>query len=130
MLGTADLVAFAPSSDLTRSGAFYGEILGLELLDESPIALVFDANGTVLRVTLVDQVAPAGYTVLGWSVDELSETIHALSARGVAFERFAGMTQDELGIWTSPGGDRVAWFRDPDNNMLSLTEAHDPGSSR
>jgi catechol 2,3-dioxygenase-like lactoylglutathione lyase family enzyme len=123
MLDTADLVAFVPSSDLTRSESFYGEILGLELLEDTPIALVFDANGTALRVTLVDQVNPAPYTVLGWSVGELHETIRILSERGVTFERFPGMSQDDLGVWTSPGGGRVAWFKDPDDNVLSLTEA-------
>jgi catechol 2,3-dioxygenase-like lactoylglutathione lyase family enzyme len=122
MLGSAELVAFVPSSDLVRSGSFYGEILGLGLLEDTPIALVFDANGTALRVTLVDQVDPAPYTVLGWSVGELHEAIRTLSWRGVTFERFPGMTQDDQGVWTSPGGGRVAWFKDPDGNVLSLTE--------
>jgi catechol 2,3-dioxygenase-like lactoylglutathione lyase family enzyme len=123
LLGSADLVAFVPSRDLARSAAFYGEILGLDLLEDIPIALVFDANGTSLRVTLVDQLLPAPYTVLGWSVGDLRATIRTLSDRGVTFERFPGMTQDDLGIWTSPGGGRVAWFKDPDGNVLSLTEA-------
>jgi hypothetical protein len=84
---------------------------------------VFDANGTLLRVTLVDQVAPAQYTILGWSVVELEERIRILTDRGVVFERFPGMAQDSLGIWTSPTGDRVAWFKDPDGNVLSLSQA-------
>jgi catechol 2,3-dioxygenase-like lactoylglutathione lyase family enzyme len=122
LLGSADLVAFVPSRDLARSASFYGEILGLELLEDISIALVFDANGTSLRVTLVDQLLPAPYTVLGWSVGDLRETIRMLSDRGVTFERFPNMNQDDLGVWTSPGGGRVAWFKDPDGNVLSLTE--------
>ena len=123
MLGSADLVGFVASTDLVRSGAFYGDVLGLDLVEESPFASVFDANGTLLRVIPVDHFAAAPYTVLGWSVGELEETIRTLRERGVVFERFPGMTQDELGIWTSPGGGRVAWFKDPDGNVLSLTEA-------
>jgi catechol 2,3-dioxygenase-like lactoylglutathione lyase family enzyme len=128
MLGNADAVAFVPSSDLVRSGAFYGDTLGLELREDTPIARVFDANGTALRVTLVDRIVPAPYTVLGWTVRELDETIRSLRGRGVTFERFEGMSQDELGVWTTPGGGRVAWFKDPDGNVLSLTEAPISGS--
>jgi catechol 2,3-dioxygenase-like lactoylglutathione lyase family enzyme len=123
MLGSGDLVGFIASTDLVRSSAFYGDVLGLERLDENPFASVFDANGTLLRVTLVDQVAPAQYTILGWSVVELEERIRILTDRGVVFERFPGMAQDSLGIWTSPSGDRVAWFKDPDGNVLSLSQA-------
>jgi catechol 2,3-dioxygenase-like lactoylglutathione lyase family enzyme len=126
MLGAAHLVAFVPSTDLVRSRAFYQETLGLELREDTPIANVFDANGTALRVTLVDRIVPAPYTVLGWTVGRLDETIRTLRDRGVTFERFEGMTQDDLGVWTTPGGGRVAWFKDPDGNVLSLTEATDP----
>jgi catechol 2,3-dioxygenase-like lactoylglutathione lyase family enzyme len=122
MLGSADLVAFLATTDLARAKTFYGEVLGLETIEETPIAYVFDANGTTLRVSLVDQLTPAPYTVLGWSVGALEAKIETLRARGVAFEAFAGMSQDELGIWTSPGGGRVAWFKDPDGNLLSLSE--------
>ena len=123
MLGSADLVAFVPATDLARARAFYGEMLGLERLDDTPIACVFDAHGTTLRVTLVDQLSAAPYTVLGWTVAGLEEMVRTMRDRGVAFELFPGMVQDDLGIWTSPGGDRVVWFKDPDGNVLSLTEA-------
>jgi catechol 2,3-dioxygenase-like lactoylglutathione lyase family enzyme len=122
MLGHSDLVGFVATTDLERAGDFYGTTLGLEPLDHSPIALVFDANGTALRVTLVDDIPPAPFTVLGWSVADITSNVRTLTQRGVLFERFPGMDQDDLGIWTSPGGDHVAWFRDPDGNVLSLTQ--------
>jgi catechol 2,3-dioxygenase-like lactoylglutathione lyase family enzyme len=122
MLGSSDLVGFVPTTHLARARVFYGDVLGLELVGETPIALLLDANGTVLRVTLVDRMNPAPYTILGWSVAGIADVVRGLSDRGVAFERFPGMEQDELGIWTTPGNDRVAWFKDPDGNVLSLTE--------
>ena len=122
MLSASDLVGFVATTDLPRAGEFYGETLGLESLGESPIARMFNANGTTLRVTLVDELRPAPYTVLGWMVADIGETIRSLEAQGVHFERFPDMEQDDLGIWTTPGGDRVAWFKDPDGNILSLTQ--------
>lgn len=122
MLGSGDLVGFVPTADLDRASGFFGEVLGLEQVGVSPIACVFDANGTALRVTLVGEFSPAPFTVLGWSVTGLDDLVRSLRDRGVVFERFGGMDQDELGIWTAAGGDRVAWFKDPDGNTLSLTE--------
>lgn len=126
MLGDADLVAFAPSRDLEVSGRFYGEVLGLRLLEASEYANAYDANGTQLRVTLVDRAAEAPYTVLGWRVMDIVATVRALRAAGVVFKRFGTMTQDELDVWTAPGGSRVAWFADPDGNILSLQQAPPP----
>jgi catechol 2,3-dioxygenase-like lactoylglutathione lyase family enzyme len=123
MLGSSDLVAFAASADLSRARAFYEGVLGLPVLDQDDFACVFDANGTMLRVTAVREVSPAGYTVLGWRVADIEAAVRGLSARGVAFSRFDGMDQDDNGIWTSPGGAKVAWFTDPDGNLLSLTQA-------
>jgi catechol 2,3-dioxygenase-like lactoylglutathione lyase family enzyme len=122
MLGSSDLVAFVGITDLARARAFYEATLGLKLVEETPIALVFRVSGTSLRVTQVDQVAPARYTVLGWDVVDIASAILELTARGVRFERYDGMGQDELGIWTSPSGARVTWFKDPDGNTLSLTQ--------
>ncbi len=122
MLGTKDLVAFVGTTDLPRARAFYGGALGLSVVEEGPFACVFDAHGTSLRVTPVDEVAPAPYTVLGWTVPDVASTVAALAAVGVAVERFDGVEQDGLGVWQAPGGARVAWFRDPDGNLLSVTE--------
>jgi predicted enzyme related to lactoylglutathione lyase len=123
MLGSTDLVAFAPSADLPRARAFYEGVLGLPVVEQDDFACVFNANGTMLRVTAVREVSPAGYTVLGWRVADIEAAARGLSARGVAFSRFDGMEQDDNGIWTSPGGGKVAWFTDPDGNVLSLTQA-------
>lgn len=120
MLGGDDLIGFVSTADPERARRFYEDVLGLKLCSESPYALVFDANGMMLRVTTVAEVAVAPYTVLGWRVDDVAETIRSLRAVGVDFLRFDGMNQDELGIWTTPGSDRVVWFKDPDGNTLSL----------
>ena len=122
VLGDADLVAFAASRDLEVSGRFYGDVLGFRLLEASTFANAYDASGTQLRVTLVDQVVKAPYTVLGWRVSDIVATIRAMRDAGVVFLRFDGMSQDEFGVWIAPGGSRVAWFADPDGNILSLQQ--------
>jgi catechol 2,3-dioxygenase-like lactoylglutathione lyase family enzyme len=123
MLGAQELVAFVAVTDAARSRAFYENVLGLTLIEDTPFGIVFDANGTTLRVTPVDHLEPAGYTVLGWRVDDIATSVRELAARGVSFNRYDGMGQDELGVWTAPDGDQVAWFPDPDGNTLSLTQA-------
>jgi len=121
MLNRAHLVGFVATRDGARATAFYRDTLGLRLVEDTPFALVFDANGTTLRVQLVEKLAPHPFTALGWHVDDVETAAKALVARGVAFERFAGLDQDALGIWTAPGGTRVAWFKDPDGNLLSIS---------
>src|ERR1700730_2405094 len=118
MLGSADLIAFAATSDLDRAVAFYGETLGLALIDRNEFACVFDANGTMLRVTAVPRVALAGYAVLGWRCTCSAATVEALTKRGVVFMYYDSMDQSENGVWTTPGGDKVAWFTDLDGNTL------------
>jgi catechol 2,3-dioxygenase-like lactoylglutathione lyase family enzyme len=118
----ATLVGFVGVSDLDRAHAFYGGVLGLPLVEPSGFAKVYDAGGTPLRVTRVDEPAAAGYTVLGWIVSDIDGTIGRLEERGVAFERFPGMKQDWNGAWAAPDGSRIAWFRDPDGNILSLQQ--------
>jgi catechol 2,3-dioxygenase-like lactoylglutathione lyase family enzyme len=122
MLAGNDVIAFVATTDMDRARPFYRDTLGLNLVEDSPYACAYEANGTMLRVTLVPELRPAGYTVCGWRVDEISEAVRALAARGVGFARYDGMEQDDLGVWTAPGGARVAWFSDPDGNTLSLTQ--------
>jgi catechol 2,3-dioxygenase-like lactoylglutathione lyase family enzyme len=122
MLRGASLVGFIPVTDLSQARSFYVDTLGLALLEDTPIALVVDANGTSVRLALVDGLRPQPFTVAGWLVADIAGVVDALSAAGVAFQRFEGMDQDDRGIWTTPGGGRVAWFRDPDGNTLSVTE--------
>ena len=117
------IMAFAGVRDADRAKAFYRDTLGLNLVEEQlPFALVFDAHGIMLRVTIVEKPAAASYTVLGWDVPDIAMTVKELADAGVKFERYDKMGQDELGIWTSPSGARVAWFKDPDENLLSLTQ--------
>ncbi len=122
MTAAGRLVGFVGVADLDRAEDFYGGTLGLDLRDERPFALVADVAGTMLRITAVETPAAAPYTVLGWSVDDIGAVVDDLAGRGVAFTRYDGMGQDGRGIWTAPGGARIAWFADPDGNVLSLTQ--------
>ena len=122
MLGASDVIAFAAATDLDRAREFYAGTLGLRLVEQNEYACVFDAHSMMLRVTAVNEVARPRYTVLGWRVGDIGEVCAGLRARGVAFTRYEGMEQDDNGVWTTPGGDRIAWFTDPDGNTLSLTQ--------
>lgn len=124
MLGGAELVAFIPSRDLDRSRHFYVETLGLGFSSQDSFALVLDAHGTTLRVTDVSSVqnfTPAPFTIMGWKVDNVVDAVRSLSTRGITFQRYHGMRQDEHAIWHSPTGARIAWFQDPDGNTLSIS---------
>lgn len=122
MLKDASLVAFIPVSDIGVARAFYASTLGLAVLEESPFALVVDANGTKLRLTPAPELRPQPFTVAGWEVADIDATVSGLDVQGVTFKRFDGMQQRPNGVWQSPSGDLVAWFADLDDNILSLTE--------
>ena len=122
MLRNAKIVAFAGTLDAARAKAFYRDTLGLTLVEENSFATVFDSNGIMLRIANVRALTPAQYTVLGWDVPDITSEVRALAQAGVTFSRYPGLTQDEDGIWTAPSGARVAWFADPDGNVLSLTQ--------
>jgi catechol 2,3-dioxygenase-like lactoylglutathione lyase family enzyme len=124
MLESARAMAFVPVTDLGRARDFYEGVLGLEALDVSDFACVFRVGGATLRVALVGELSPQPFTVFGWAVGAISETMAGLAARGVEFLRYEGMDQDPAGVWITPSGDRIAWFRDPDGNVLSLTQFH------
>ena len=118
MLNTSDVIAFVATTNPERARAFYEGVLGLSLLADEPFALVFDANGVMLRVAKVQALDPARHTVLGWRVSDIRATVEMLTNQGVVFERYDGLPQDPTGIWTSPSGAQVAWFEDPDGNVL------------
>jgi catechol 2,3-dioxygenase-like lactoylglutathione lyase family enzyme len=125
-LGKYNIIAFVSIVDVSRAMGFYRDTLGLRLvMEEPPFALVFEANGIMLRLGMAKEVPPAHGTVLGWQVPEITAIVKDLEQAGVCFERFEGMNQDELGIWTSPTGAKVAWFKDPDGNILSVSEHPD-----
>jgi catechol 2,3-dioxygenase-like lactoylglutathione lyase family enzyme len=123
MLGASQLVAFVATTDAARARTFYEDVLGLRLVEDEAFALVFASGGTTLRVQKVAKVTPSPYTVLGWSVPNLGRAMEGLRASGVRFESFGLPGQDEDGQWTATDGTRVAWFKDPDGNLLSLTQA-------
>jgi len=122
MLAHKDLIAFIATTRPEQARVFYHEVLGLRLREDTPYALVFDAHGTMLRVQKVQTLSPVGHTVLGWQVVDMSEAVESLLKQGVIFQRYPGLAQDELGIWTTPDGNKIAWFTDPDGNTLSLTD--------
>lgn len=125
MLRSADVIAFIPTSDPARARAFYEKTLGLRFVTSDQFALVFEANGVTIRIANVSSVKgfkPAPFTILGWEVADIQKSVEDLTKKGVVFERFPGMDQDQLGIWNSPNGARVAWFKDPDGNTLSITQ--------
>lgn len=122
-LGKHNLVAFVTVVDVDKARTFYRDALGLNLVREDlPFALVFDANGIMLRVAISKQHAAAPGTVLGWDVPDIRAAVSDLASAGVRFERYDFLDQDEQCIWISPTGAKVAWFKDPDENLLSLTE--------
>lgn len=123
MLGGAKLTAFIATTDPARSKAFYQGILGLRLLTDDQFALAFDANGTQLRIQKVENLQPPPFTVLGWEVSDIRQAVSDLARAGVKLERYDFLQQDDLGIWKAPSGTTVAWFRDPDANLLSVAES-------
>jgi catechol 2,3-dioxygenase-like lactoylglutathione lyase family enzyme len=121
VLADAPFIGFIPVRDLAAVRGFYVDVLGLRVAADTPFALVLDAGAAMLRVTPVGEFTAQPFTVAGWTVPDISAEVRALAGRGVRFTVYEGMDQDDLGIWTAPGGDQVAWFTDPDGNTLSLT---------
>jgi catechol 2,3-dioxygenase-like lactoylglutathione lyase family enzyme len=122
-LGKYNIIGFITIVDVARAKDFYSNTLGLRLVDEEPpLALVYDANGIMLRLGMGKELPNFPGTVLGWQVSEISSVVAGLEKAGVRFERYGFLEQDQQGIWTTPTGAKVAWFKDPDGNVLSLSE--------
>lgn len=115
-------ILFLATTDPECARTFYEDALGFTFVADEPFALIFDVAGTMLRIQKLEQMAPVQHTVLGWAVDDIHATIAGLRAKRVEFERYEGMPQDEHGVWETPAGAKVAWFKDPDGNTLSLTQ--------
>ena len=122
MLSATPLKAFIPTTHPSKAESFYRDVLGLELISKDKFGIEFNANGISLRVTNVPSLTPHPFTVLGWNVPDISGMVQTLSEKGVAFERYDFMDQDKNNVWTSPSGTRVAWFKDPDGNLLSISQ--------
>jgi catechol 2,3-dioxygenase-like lactoylglutathione lyase family enzyme len=122
MLGSVKIIAFVPTKDPAKARSFYEGVLGLRFVKDDGFALVLDANRIMIRVAKAPEFKPAPFTVLGWQVSEIEKVVAALHEKGVHFEIFGFLQQDKLGIWTAPSGDKVAWFKDPDGNVLSVSQ--------
>ena len=123
MLGSYNIVAFIAVSDAARAKAFYADTLGLKFVSEDQYAVVFDANGIMLRITPIPSHTPLQHTVLGWNVPDITVAASDLARAGVKFERYAFLEQDENGIWSVPDGTaKVVWFKDCDGNLLSISQ--------
>jgi catechol 2,3-dioxygenase-like lactoylglutathione lyase family enzyme len=128
MSAPGKLIGFIPVTDAERATAFYRDTLGLEFVKDDGFALVFrsapvpNEAGNMVRLARMPAVTPAPFTILGWETTSIESDVKALTAKGVVFTRYNFLQQDELGIWTAPGGDKVAWFTDPDGNVLSLSQ--------
>lgn len=125
MLDKSEVICFVATKNAALAREFYEGNLGLAFISEDRFAVVLNANGTMLRIQKVEKVEPRPYTALGWRVSDIRKEAGRLAKRGVTFARYPGMQQDDLGIWSSPGGAKIAWFLDPDQNILSITEFSD-----
>ncbi|MFZ0288107.1 MAG: VOC family protein [Candidatus Sulfotelmatobacter sp.] len=122
MLGSTNIVAFVPTKDAGKARAFYEGVLGLRFVKDDGFAMVLDANGIMMRVARVPRFTPAQFTILGWEVADIGKMVVGLQEKDVHCEKFGFFEQDALGIWTAPAGDKVAWFKDPDGNVLSISQ--------
>lgn len=116
------LFTFVPVRDAERAKTFYEGVLGLTLLEDTPFAIVFKVPGGTLRLAKTPDFTPQPFSLVGWVVPDIEADMKGLAQKGVSFEHFSGLPQDEAGIWTVPDGTRICWFRDPDGNLLSLTQ--------
>ncbi|HEX3358848.1 MAG TPA: hypothetical protein VHS31_17860 [Tepidisphaeraceae bacterium] len=123
MLETCDVVAFVATMQPQKARAFYCDILGLRFEEDNPFALVLRTANSTLRIQKVQVFTPMPFTALGWKVENARATAKQLLDKGVRLERFEGMSQDDLGIWASPSGAKIGWFKDPDSNILSITQS-------
>ena len=122
MVSTGKLIAFLATAEPARATKFYRDTLGLRLVSDDQFAVVFGCGGTQLRIQKVETLEPHAFTALGWQVPDIRKSVSALAKRRIVFERYGFLKQDDLGIWQAPSGAKVAWFKDPDGNLLSLTE--------
>ncbi|TCK74179.1 catechol 2,3-dioxygenase-like lactoylglutathione lyase family enzyme [Acidipila rosea] len=116
------VMPFLATTQPEKARAFYCDVLGMRLEEDSPFALVVKAANASVRIQKVQAFTPSPFTALGWHVDDIETAARQLQSKGVTFEHFEGMNQNDLGIWASPGGAQVCWFKDPDGNLLSLTQ--------
>ena len=118
------MVGFIPTRDGDAARVFYEKKVGLRFISDDQFAVVFQSGANIIRIARTGSFTPAPFTILGWESSDIERDVRDMTARGVVFERYDYMgPQDDLGIWTSPSGAKIAWFKDPDGNTLSITQA-------
>jgi catechol 2,3-dioxygenase-like lactoylglutathione lyase family enzyme len=122
MLHDSNVIVFSATTSGDRTRSFYEGVLGLQFASEDDFAIVYRLNQASLRIQKVTNLKPQPFTVLGWSVPSVEKAVKQLIAKGVAIELYPSLTQDPLGIWHSPSGAKIVWFKDPDGNIISFTE--------
>ncbi|MFY9804905.1 MAG: VOC family protein [Candidatus Acidiferrales bacterium] len=123
MLASSKIIGVIPTKDSKGAREFYEGKLGFQFVSDDQFALVMMAGDTMLRISKVPKdFAPVPFTILGWEAQDIEAMVRWLTARGVAFEKYPFVQDQELGIWTAPGGDKVAWFKDSDGNVLSVSQ--------
>jgi catechol 2,3-dioxygenase-like lactoylglutathione lyase family enzyme len=122
MLSTCPIIAFVPTRDAAKARTFYEGVLGLRFVSDDDFAIVMDANGTMIRIVRVGEFTPMPFTILGWRVNDIDQAVAELTRKGLVFARYAYFEQNPEGIWTAPNGAKVAWFLDPDGNVLSVSQ--------
>lgn len=120
MLDSAKMVGFIPTTDYDKARAFYEGKLGFQFVSLDQYALVVSVGGHRIRIAKVPDFTPLQGTILGWEVADITSAATWLRDRGVPTEKYPFVQDRELGIWTTPNGDKVAWFKDPDGNILSI----------
>ena len=121
MLSAGKMVGFVITTDYDKARAFYEGKLGFDFVSLDQFALVMQAGDNKIRIVKLPTFNPLQGTVLGWEVDDVEAVVRWLLDRGVATEKYGFVPDQELGIWTAPSGDKVAWFKDPDGNVLSIS---------
>ena len=122
MLADCDVIGFIPTKDAAQARKFYEETLGLRFLSDDMFAVVMESNKTMIRIVQVEEYTPFPFTILGWKVENIDDEVQTLIERGITFHRYNWLEQSKSGVWTAPGGAKVAWFHDPDGNVLSLSQ--------
>jgi catechol 2,3-dioxygenase-like lactoylglutathione lyase family enzyme len=118
-----NMIGFIPTRNGDAARDFYETKVGLQFISEDQFAVVFQSGANMIRISRTGSFTPAPFTILGWESLDIERDVREMSARGVIFERYDYMgVQDELGIWTAPNGAKVAWFKDPDGNTLSISQ--------
>lgn len=122
MLSSSKIVGFVPTKDYTKARAFYEQKLGFVFVSLDQFALVVRAGAHQIRIAKMPDFTPLQGTILGWELENIQSVATWLKGRGVALEKFPFVQDPKLGIWTAPSGDKIAWFRDPDGDVLSISQ--------